>query len=101
MEVVLSPDETDIKREDETRWNAAYRELDSLENFIKHEERQMSQNTVKDSRIDEAIELLGAKLKSLHVPLKADEDENSFALMYISYELTMRIAARLAGLPDP
>lgn len=100
MDIVLSPDLADIKREDEPRWSAAFRELELLESLLKQEARHIDQKTVKDSKIEEAIGVLAAKLKSLHMPLKADEDENSFALMYISFELTMRIAAILAGLPE-
>lgn len=99
-EVVFSPDGADIKREDELRWSVAYRELESLENFVKREARYIVQKTVKESKIEEAIGLLDAKLKSLHVPLQADEDESSFPLMYITWELTMRIAATLAAVPD-
>lgn len=100
VEIVLSPNQPDIKRDDEARWNAAYRELEALEKFVKREHGKVSQMTIKESRIEETIGLLRAKLESLHVPVEANEDDSAFALMYISWELTMRIGHSLGVLPD-
>lgn len=94
--IVLDPNKSHIKRDDETRWNAAYRELESLEKLLERETGHFSQETIKESKIDEIIGRLCSNLESLHVPPKADEDGSAFALMYGSWELAMRIG-RLLG----
>lgn len=101
FEIVLDPSKPDIKRGDELRWSAAYRELEALERLLQCEAKQASQKTIGQSKIEETIGLLCAKMKSLHVPLKTDEDDGAFALLYISWELTMRIHAALGMVPDP
>lgn len=100
VEIVLDPSKPDIKRDDELRWSAAYRELEALEGLLQREAKHASQKTIKQSRIEEIIGLLCAKLESLHVPLKTDEDDGAFALLYISWELTMRIRAALGMVPE-
>lgn len=95
-DIVFDPNKSEIKREDESRWNAAYRELEALEKLLKRETDHISQETIKESKIDEIIGWLCYKLESLHVPPKADEDGSAFALMYGSWELAMRIG-RLLG----
>lgn len=100
-DIVLDPNKADIKREDETRWNAAYRELQALEKLLKLEHEHASKETIKESKIEETISRLCSKLEALHVPPKADEDGSAFALMYGSWELAMRIG-KLLGVPkDP
>ncbi|KAJ4386107.1 hypothetical protein N0V93_008999 [Gnomoniopsis smithogilvyi] len=81
LDIVLDPDKTDIKRDDETRWNAAYRELEALEKLVNQDAQQISQETIRESRIEDLIGRLCAKLESLHVPPKVDEDGSAFALI--------------------
>ncbi|CAN8100274.1 unnamed protein product [Discula destructiva] len=95
VEIVLNPNEADIKRDDEQKWNAAYRELEALDRLVRREAKQASKKMINDSRIEEVMRLLCAKLESLHIPSRAGEDESAYALMYVSWELTMRIGAAL------
>lgn len=97
---MLDPDKADIKRDDEPRWNAAYRELEALERLVKQHGNQISQETITDSRIGETNGLLCARFELLHIPPKAEEDGSPFALMYASWELTMRIGASLGISPQ-
>lgn len=94
-DIVLDANKAGIKREDETRWNAAYRELEALENLVKREVDQTSQETIKESNIEETLNRLCSKMESLHVPSKGDEDASAFALMYGSWEMTMRILSHV------
>lgn len=102
FDIVLDPNKPDIKREDETRWNAAYRELEALEKLLKREETDyVSKERIDESKIEEIIGQLCSKLESLHVSPKAGEDGSAFALMYGSWELAMRIAKLLGISTDP
>lgn len=101
FDIVLDPNKPDIKREDETRWNAAYRELEALEKLLKLNVDQVSQETINKSKIEEIIGRLCSKLESLHAPPKADEDGSAFALMYGSWELAMRIGKLLGVRTNP
>ncbi|KAJ4418513.1 hypothetical protein N0V82_005493 [Gnomoniopsis sp. IMI 355080] len=101
VDIVLDPNKPDIKRDDEPRWNAAYRELEALEKLLKRDGEQVSQETIRESRIEEVIRRLCTKLESLHIPPKAGEDGSAFALMYASWELTVRIGASLGLLSEP
>lgn len=99
MDIVFDPDKAGIRRDDEPRWNAAYQELEALERLVEREAGHIGQETTRESRIEETIELLCAKFESFDMPLKADEDDSAFALMYVSWELTMRVAAALGVVP--
>lgn len=94
-DIVLDSNKADIKRDDETRWNAAYRELEALEKLVKREIDQTSQETLKESKIEETLNLLCSKMESLHVPSKGDGDGSAFALMYGSWEMAMRILSHV------
>lgn len=108
---MLDPGRPDSQlRDDEPRWSAAYRELEALERLVRraqgpatggHEAKSSRPETIGQlAGIRETVGLLCAKLESLHalhpVPPTADGDQDgAFALLYVSWELAMRISAAL------
>jgi hypothetical protein len=77
----------DIQVADEQMWNVVFQELSELENVLV---KGVTPANVKDSGIDNTLKAVSEKIRDLNT--KRDEKmEGDLSLMYVSWELAMRI----------
>lgn len=74
---------------DERRWNAVFQELSELEDLLVS---GVTLTNARESKIDETLKAMGEKIRDLEAN-RGGKDEGDLSLMYVSWELALRISA--------
>ena len=91
-EIILDPHDP-ITLDQESRWNAAYRELEDLEKLLGGNDKGVSRESVERTKIDGVLRDICQRLESLNQAQAHGSREmgDESALMLVSWELAMRI----------
>ena len=79
----------DLKVDDERTWGSAFRELSRLEDMLA---KGFAAENIKDSGIATTLEHVSGKIRDLEEK-RAGADKGDLSLMYVSWELALRIGA--------
>ncbi|KFY45247.1 hypothetical protein V494_01065 [Pseudogymnoascus sp. VKM F-4513 (FW-928)] len=79
----------DIAVNDERRWSSVFQELSELEDLLVS---GVTLTNAKESKIDETLKAMGEKIRGLEAK-RGNKDEGDLSLMYVSWELALRISA--------
>lgn len=79
----------DIAINDERGWSAVFQELSALEDLLVS---GVTLTNAKESKIDETLKAMGEKIRGLEAK-RNGKDEGDLSLMYVSWELALRISA--------
>lgn len=79
----------DIAVNDERRWSVVFQELSELEDLLVS---GVTLTNAKESKIDETLKAMGEKIRGLEAK-RNGKDEGDLSLMYVSWELALRISA--------
>ncbi|KFX91829.1 hypothetical protein V490_05693 [Pseudogymnoascus sp. VKM F-3557] len=79
----------DIAVNDERRWSVVFQELSALEDLLVS---GVTLTNAKESKIDETLKAVGEKIRGLEAK-RNGKDEGDLSLMYVSWELALRISA--------
>ena len=78
-----------IVASDERRWSVVFQELSALEDLLVS---GVTLTNVKESKIDEALKAVSDTIRDLETK-RNGKDEGDLSLMYVSWELALRISA--------
>lgn len=92
ISLTLLDKDNPIKAVHEQRWSSAYKELEALQTFLKENKAQAS--SVQASKLPAALRDVERRIGDLHTERgpEADTGMGDYTLMYVTWELTMRLS---------
>lgn len=99
QEILLDEDKP-ITSDQESRWSAAYKELEALQTFI--QENKVEASSVQKTRVGATIRDVERRIGVLHDERGegADAGVGTLELMYITWECAMRLSKHFEEMGD-